>query len=557
MSVSALALGCATPIDEETSFDLTDESAESGSSESFTTAAQELTGPACPNIGLNAPTVRYVCDCQPGAAAGCKAGNDANAGTKDAPFRTYGKARSAFSSLRAGETIAFCRGGSFTIDGDRRWTNPSCRAGSPCVVRDYPPPWSAQALNKPILTATEGDGFAFEDGGNADHEEGYTFLNLDVRSKSGGQSGNGFFMYNDIDDALVCGSSISGFGIGFHAAGSNAPAAGSDGKNARLVLRNSVITNNGNQGFLGGCDGCGVEGSTFDNNGFNEAVLNHNIYFSPRGADGMFALNNDLYRSAIVNGKCEGVSLVVHGQLTNLRIEGNAVHEDVGKAGLGCWGITVDPGYGGEPESFRNVTIRGNSVRNVGNLGIGTSSCQNCVIENNLIVQTQPMDSTLIAAPNRSRNGDDQALGSVVVRNNTLLALNTNRVTGVSLGGEGGGHVAVSNALLSLGSGPFTCFDYDLAKTSYGARNNNLCYGMGSFAWTNTNATLTSWRSASGADTMSLNVNPRFTSTAAPYNFMPVSGSPLVDAGHAISSATIDFLAKTRGTARDIGAYER
>lgn len=240
-------------------------------------------GATCPDIGLDASKVYYVCDCREGADASCVPGDDGNAGTASAPFRTYERARQAFEGLEAGQTVAFCRGGSFDIQGERRWVNPRCTASEPCVVRDYDPSGGKRDLARPILRASEGDGFAFEDGAEADHEEGYTFLNLDVRSRSGGQSGNGFFIYNDVDDVLVCGTDITGFGIGFHVAGSNAPAAGSDGKNARVVLRNARVADNGDQGWLGGCDECGVEYSTFENNGFKQPVLNHNIYFSPRG----------------------------------------------------------------------------------------------------------------------------------------------------------------------------------------------------------------------------------------------------------------------------------
>jgi parallel beta-helix repeat protein len=465
----------------------------------------------------------------------------------------------AFSSLNAGETVAFCRGGSFKIEGDREWVNPSCTNSSRCVVRDYPPPWSTQALPKPILTATSGDAFSFADSGDAEHEGGYTFLNLDIRSTSGGTSGNGFFVYNDVDDVLVCGVDIMGFDIGFHAAGSNPPAAGSgsDGKNARVVLRYSGLSGNGNQGYLGGCDDCGVEDSYFENNGFRQATFNHNIYFSPRGATGMFARNNYLYRSAMVGGKCEGTSLVVHGQLNGLTIEGNTIEEDIDAVGDQCWGIAVDSGYGGEAEAFRNVTIRGNTVKNVGNLGIGLNSCQGCVIENNAVIQEQAIESALIAVPDRSRESNDLALGAVKIRNNTLFARSTRPVKGIVLGGEGTGHQSLSNALLSLGSGGFTCFEYDLAHSRYGVRNNNLCYGSPTAAWTAAYPTLAAFRTASGADGASKDSNPMFTSTVEPFNFTPALGSPLINAGHPTLSAVTDINGKSRGTTPDIGAVER
>lgn len=514
--------------------------------------------PHCPDVGLDAEQVYYVCDCRAGAAAGCQPGNDANPGTLAQPFRSYARAVEAFSSLQAGETVAFCRGGSFEISGDREWVNPSCTSAAPCVVRDYDPPWSSAALNKPMLKATSGDGFSFADGGDSDHEEGYTFLNLDIQSTSGGTSGNGFFVYNDIDDVLVCGVDISGFDIGFHVAGSNSPAPGSDGENSGVVLRNSGLSGNGNQGYLGGCDDCGVEHSYFEDNGFRQATLNHNIYLSARGADGMFVLHNELYRSAIVDGKCAGVSLVVHGQQSDLLIEGNYVHEDLGAVEDQCWGIAVDDGYGAESEGFQNVVIRGNTVENVGNLGIGVSACQNCLIENNVVIQEQSWESALIAAPDRERGSNDLPLDAITIRNNTLFARTPSIVKGIALGGEGDGHVVVSNVLSSLGSGPFTCFDYDLPHANYALRESNLCWRSTSgLNWTTTASSLANWRTQSGDDLSSLNANPLFTSTmAGAHDFLPTASSPLVGSGHS-ASAAYDIVGKLRGTDPDIGAYER
>lgn len=497
----------------------------------------------CPDVGLDAPKVHYVCDCQSGADASCKAGDDSAAGSKSAPFKTYGRARQAFSQMNAGETVAFCRGGSFAISGDRRWVNAKCKADQPCVVRDYVPEGGKADLAKPILTASSDHGFQLDDSAGANHEEGYKFLNLDIRSSSKGASGNGFFVYNDVDDVEICGTDLSGFQIGLHAAGSNSPEADSDGKNARVTLSNAIVRDNGDQGYLGGCDGCGVKYSTFINNGFKTPVLDHNIYFGPRGADGMFALYNDLYQSTFIDGECKGVSLVVHGRVTNLLIEGNNVHEDVGKAGAGCWGIAVDTGYAGEQESFENVTIRGNTVSNVGNVSIGLNGCKNCVIENNVVIQEQPVgEGTLIAVADRSRDDNDGAMTDVTVRNNTLFANTTANITGISLGTEGTGHVSVNNALLSQGSGKFTCFRYGLADSAYKMRDNNLCYA--------TNG------AQGNSVSVSLSVDPQFVSTKAPYDFTPKANSPLLDVGHT-AGAKVDLLGKTRDATPDIGAFER
>lgn len=518
----------------------------------------------CPDVGLTASMVRYVCDCAAGAAAGCVPGDDAASGNESAPWRTVQKATQAFRSATAGTTIAFCRGGSFSASG--AWINENksngCTAAEPCVVRDYEPPNATGSEARPILTVSTGHGIDLANGGNADHEEGYVFLNLDVRSTSGGSSGNGVFVYNDVDDVLVCNSSFEGFQVGFFMAGSNPAAAGSDGENSRIELRGSTVRNCGSQGMLGSCDDCVLAHNTFENNGFAastpaEGSRNHNIYLSSQTlVRGMKVVGNTLYQSAMVDGACTGTSLVVHGQYDDLSIEGNRIREDVGAAAAGCWGLSVDTGYAGDPEKFSNVVIRRNRVINTGNVGIGTSGCDTCTIENNLVIQEQAFGTTLISVPVRDRGSEDQALTNVTVRNNTLVDLSSASVTAISLGGEGTGHVSTGNAILGDRGGTLTCFAYGLGDASYGARDQNLCFAAsGTLRWAGGTA-LDAFQAASGADQGSVSVNPQFVSTSAPFDFHPAAGSPLLD--KAVSASPADDLeGKARDATPDIGALER
>ena len=116
---------------------------------------------------------------------------------------------------------------------------------------------------------------------------------------------------------------------------------------------------------------------------------------------------NELYRSSLnEQGRCGGTSLVAHGVMANLVIENNLVREDIGFAEQACWGIALDPGYS-TPEQFDNLIIRGNQVVNVGNVAIGSTSCVNCLIENNVIIHEQDFGVTAIAVPNKSRASDD------------------------------------------------------------------------------------------------------------------------------------------------------
>jgi hypothetical protein len=513
-----------------------------------------------PPLASASGPVFYFCDCGAGADPGCVPGDDgADGAAPTSARRTFEAARSAFNALPAGGTVALCRGGAFTVSGTR-WSNPSCRADDRCVVRDYDP-GGVDPDARPLVRALNGSHvFSLEDGGDANHEEGYVIANLRLTSVDGG--GWAVFAYNDVDDVRLCHLDIDGFGIGVHAAGSNPPEADSDGENENIVLEHSRVTNCADQGWLGGCSGCGVRYSVFDNNGFARAVFNHNIYFSGSNvgvAHGMFAIGNDLYRSAAVDGVCAGTSLVAHGNHDGLLIEDNFVHEDVGAAGQGCWGIAVDTGYA-SAESFVNVTIRGNVVADVGNLAIGVNACSSCLIENNLIISRQPYGARAIAAPDRPREANDLPMNAVTVRNNTVVSVTGG--TGIAVGGDGTGHIVVSNAIVTEDTASaWNCLQLDLPASAYAAVDNNLCdYSTAPGGeWVDGHGDLASWQAASGFDAASLAADPGYPSLQGPPWALPPgsAASPLVDHGHPTLSAPTDIHGAPRDAAPDIGAWER
>jgi hypothetical protein len=511
----------------------------------------------CPNPEMKAESTFYVCDCQEGSSEGCVAGDDAAFGTEEAPFRTFKKATERFNTLPAGGTVALCRGGAFDEERGEQVSNTSCSAEQPCVFRDYVAPWGNEDLPAPIARFSTGNAFNLQEGGDAVADGGYLFMNLDLRAPIG-TDGCGFFVYNDLDDVLICGVSTDGFRIGVYLGGSNDPEPGSDGMNSNIVVRNSSIKNSPQQGYLGSCDNCGIAYTTFDNNGFGEAVANHNIYLgsSQRVITNMFIVGNDLYRSSFIDGQCTAVSLVVHGLFDGLLIEGNTIREDVGAVDDGCWGIAVDGGYSGF-EQFDNIKIRNNTVINVGNVGIGTSSCQNCLIENNVVIHEQAAGSTMIAIPNKSAEdtASDAEVNAITVRNNTLFAKSPGNMTGVRLGNQGTGHSVYNNAVYQAGSGSLTCFAYNLEASAYTTRDNNVCQSAsGTLNWTRDITDLVEWQSG-GIDALSKIVDPLFTSIAEPYDFIPKDGSPLIDA--ASEGPSDDRDGNPRGDEPDVGAYER
>lgn len=504
-------------------------------------------GCGLPELGTTG-AVHYFCDCGPGADTSCVPGDDAADGlSPSSARRSYEAARRTFSTMAAGDVVALCRGGSFAAGADSHWVNAACRADAPCTLRSYTAPASAVDA-RPILTARAGQhGLSLEDGGNADHEEGYVFAELQL---IGSGSGFGVFFYNDIDDVDVCDVDISRFDVAFHVAGSNPPATpASDARNDRISLRASHIHDNAGQGYLGGCSDGLIEGTRFTNNGFGRAVFNHNIYLSSPsgGAVGMRVVGNTLHRSTLVAGRCAGVSLVVHGHYDDLVIEDNHIHEDLGAAGDGCWGIAIDGGYS-SAEVFRRVVVRRNTIENVGNVSIGLGSCIDCVVENNVVIQWQGLGGAGVVAPDRPTASGDAVMTNLLVRNNSV-SFGTSG-TGVVVT-EGVGHSIVSNAI-ELHGPSSTCFD--LASPLTGTTSDyNACYRASGGSWASGARSLTSLRSA-GLETASVeSTSPFFVD---PRRELRATGTVLRDSGDPTRSARDDHTGAARDTRPDVGAYE-
>lgn len=506
----------------------------------------------------------FYCDCQAGASNECVAGNDSNTGTTSAsPRKTFSNANSTFNSLAAGDSIQFCRGGAFTINASTQWVNRQCLATNVCTVTAYDLPAQQNSqLARPIITQqSDNTIFSLADGGNADHEEGYVFSNLDLRCPNCTVDGAayGFFFYNDIDDVKISNVSFDSFYIAVRLAGSNPANPGANTRQENIVLENLKIINSKTQGILGGAFNLVISNSSFENNG-SFGVFDHHIYIA--SGNTIVIKENDLYRSSLdANGNCNGVPLVVHGKIDDLLIQGNVIREDIGKANNTCWGIAIDTGYS-KAEAFTNITIKDNKIINVGNIGIGIAACDNCVIENNIIVQGQAFGFTAISAPNRTRGADDQVLNNVTIRNNSIYMSSGSK--GIVLGTEGTGHTVVSNAIHYTGTGTFTCFDLGLTASAYTAVDNNTCFFPNANAaseWEAGSGTspspLGAWQGQSGFGANSQNTNPEFKDPTLPLlDLSPQSiSSPLVGAGHGTSSPK-DYRGKTRDAQPDAGAFE-
>lgn len=505
---------------------------------------------------------RYVCDCGSGADPSCVAGDDlADGATPQRAWRSYERARLAFASLLPGESIRFCRGGVFALGAATRWVNPGCRADARCTVEAYAPPAAPGSLPRPRLQQVDGAAFSFDDGGSAEVERGYRLRELDLRCSACGRSQAGLFFYNDVDDVDVERVRLQGFGIGVYVAGAQPCSVGAsdcDGMSSRIRLSDLEVRDSRYHGFLGAGDDLTIADSVFENNG-SEPVLEHNIYLGGN-ASRIRVLRNSLYRSAaLTSNRCLGSSLVAHGNLSDLLIEGNVIREDVGAASANCWGIDINPGYVSQ-EGFIAAVVRGNTILNVGSAAIALGACVDCVVENNVIVHQQPHAVIGIRAPAAQFGTGDATLSALVVRNNSLHVATPNSV-GIALGGEGSGHVVVGNAIESIaGSGFWACLSLDLPIDRYAAVDHNVCAHVAGTGreWEAGSGALAAWNLASGFDAHSVASAPGFAAPAAPAFDLSAgdAAAAMIGRGDPLLGAPLDFFGAPRGPAPDAGAYQ-
>jgi len=352
----------------------------------------------------------------------CDTGSDENDGlSHETSWQTYEKARTKFAGLKAGEVIAFCRGGVFYTENQDRWVNPECKAEKPCVVRDYSIVGFGGEEKPRIIS--DGTVFNFADKQNTSHEEGYVFKNLSLEGAGGGY---GFLIVKDVDDILIDSVDINAFGVGVTVKNGtqNELDADSDGINERITLINSTITNNSSQGYLGACNDCKIINTKFVNNGFTKPRRDHNLYISGiQTSLNMVVSGNEFYKSNVIDGLCQGSSIAIHGVHTNLLIENNFIHEELGAVKGGCWGISLAPGYP-MAEAFGGAIIRNNVIKNVGAIAIGCTSCFDTLIEGNVIINRQLIPAYGIVIPNKRESEEDAKTQNILISNNNIQLSN-------------------------------------------------------------------------------------------------------------------------------------
>ena len=495
-------------------------------------------------------TVHYFCDCAAGAAAGCVAGNDENAGTSPAaPRRSLAAATDRFNAMNAGDSVALCRTGAWNENGGQVH-NPRCRASSPCDYRDYIPSWGTSDSNRPRINASKANGFVAWHSGSF---EGYRFWNLDVRHTDRGhpdREGPKSFFIANATYVDICNVASEGGYIGVQTSLNS----------HHVTVRHSRFSNHGWDAMYVESPHSVYDSNTFINNGDQSLDPKrggqaHTLYVAcndpTRPCPGVVVKNNYFRtdRDGVSGyGSCRGVMMILRGFIPGLQVENNLF---LGSAPHGCGAISTSGSYA--YTEIHDARIRRNRVfwgaGGGGQQMLQIDACVDCEITDNLIDVLGDETVVGIRAPEQCRfNQSPQVTGPTIrntFRNNTILMRRggTGLVAKVC---DGRDYVIENNAVWTAAGG--TCFE--VTRPTLSGHPFNL-------------TTAGNHCSNDGIRPDSLWVNPTGKETG---DYRPRSPGPLV--GKANQSfyspraiGTVEWNSTDRGTARvppvDIGAYSR
>lgn len=519
-------------------------------------------------------TIHYFCDCRTGASGNCIAGSDANAGISASAPKQSIAALQAMLPVANGDTVAFCKGGSFAASSQITPNVSGCAAGTTCVdFRDYASPAFTSAA-KPVITSTIGapppnnSGQLWNFNNAPSGGGGVRIFNLDFENPGGSTNFNIGLSYFQ-HDIWYMNNTSNGFQDHVY---NNS----NYGHNNNIYFEGNNFINAPNIGYLGGSDNSTLSFNNWVGNGNGPTVFQHTIYLnsgSPLGADTHFKVEGNFIDGTPAAGaSCVAGVFNSHGGFDYLVVKNNYVYIDPAKVTAGCYGMNFNnvTGNSTEPVFFRNTTITGNTIVNGGALAMNVSNCPYCSITNNTIIMdwSATIQVTGIDVPGtvaRTTPIVDDVGTNYTVSNNTIYFssnMNSNNGNrGIRVESEGTGHIIANNAIY-ISAGKSACLAYtppsSVSLSSFVAFSDyNDCYQGGAttyFEWV-TGDTLATWRSNSGFDTHSILTDPQFTNTnSSIYNFKPQAG--LSGAGTHAYAPTLDALSVTRPNPPSIGAYE-
>jgi hypothetical protein len=526
-------------------------------------------GASCASTPLRSTgTKYYYCDCQGGAASGCVAGNDANAGTSPtAPRRTLSAAIAQFNAMNAGDTIALCRGGAWNEYNLGALFNQRCRTDSnvppaanntlTCDFRDDQGAVAAgrwSTASDPILDSTSGNPapgmFTIW---NTDYSYvGYRFWNLNVKLHTRSyESSRAFYVVGTQDNFDFCNITASGGYLAFQVNGTH------------HALRQSHIFNFGWHAFLGGGNGTVIDSNWFYNNGDQTISPDrpgqpHTIYFISTPTIGARITNNwfhtgpdgEVYQG-VTYGQCRGVMLILREDQDGTVVENNYLE---GWGPYGCGGIMASSSY--SDGKFNHLVFNQNRVvwANNGGLGgpaslLGVNCTQNSTFTNN-VLESGTAGTVAMQVPEQDGSQCVWSSTANTVRNNSVRITGSGS-TGISMGQVNGGNSIAENNAVWVPSGS-TCISvqngtasgHPFTITSYPSVTTNTA---GNYCVANGSAPTVIWQAAASGDYRPVNPGPLVGAANQTYYAPTAIGSIPWNAADPGSTRTLPI---------DIGAYQ-
>lgn len=426
---------------------------------------------------------------------------------------------------------------------------------------------------RPILQETTNNAFNFtQSGGSPGTPNGFvTFQDLHLIGAPG-QGQYGFFWNRSFHNAILQRLRIEQFAIGILGGDSAANGVTTEPRTAGFQILKTYIYNNNSQGVLYGSDSTLFENVMFDKNASGKTDHEHNVY---TGASNLTIRRSTFLRNVTTAGVCSGSSFVMHGKHDAFRFVGNFQYETPAAQGGGCYGVDLsgqyDPPYG--MERFRNAVIDGNTLVNMGGVGIGCSACVAPVIQNNMIAYEQagPSGNWAIMVPNANFEATDAPTTGAKIRYNTVwMGGNNSDSMGISLGFIPGYASPSNNNMELVGNGIFfsaagnaTRYCYDLAAltlTNFNVFDYNGCYLNGAGRWSRTGNTASyanlAAAQAAGYDTHGLNTLPSFTTPSKATKWKLTYGAPWTNAASPTNTIPYDIDGHVRPVPSTMGAKQ-
>ena len=498
----------------------------------------------------------YVCDCQPGADANCEPGDDDNDGRLPASaWRSLERINLALESgdLPAGATVRLCSGGAFSGQLHLRGGF-NCSEANPCTVASY---------------------------------------------ESNGANGKPDIFGSILAESLAPDSSLMGFivdGLSIQAGPDAVAIRVRDGASNLQLVRLSVTqsetglligpSNNCQHPFCARPRSIEVRGTLFTEN-LNEAVvltgdhirvIDNQLVGNGHGINERSQLNIDCDASAcehiVIQGnsfmaspvggqrRCNSAEILVQGTVGQIRVVRNDIVENGDLVDSACGGIVF--GRGRIATAFEDVYIQRNRIIQSGRSPIEVSSCQRCVIENNVVSFNNPNFVIGINVPRR--RGDGMAhlfVQDAIVRHNSVYIGDRALFTAIAIkvAGSGMGHEISGNAIVNLSEARTTCcIDQSFDLMQYRTIGQNVCLLNPENAnanWALGYRTLRLWQEETGFGGGSADADPRFFDPAPPTSDFRITDpeAPGIDGG-GFAVPVIDFTGENREGRSDIGAYE-